>query len=281
MPLAVINSRERGFALLVVLWTLLLLSILAGSFLLEARAARTVAASAAVQFRGRVLADAAINRAIMALLDQRDPLRLPLDGTVREIQFLGHKVGLSCESEAGKVDLNAAPISLLAALFRGQGLTGEQAEALAEQIVIWRSPLRNSSGEDAVAPYQEAGRLYGPRFGSFRTIGELRLVIGMDEALQNVVSPIITVWSRNGVIDRSVAKESLLEALEAANDSLAAGQLAARQRGQAAGSDRPSALGEVLTITARLDVSGIAVTRTAAIQIAGDRREPYRVLSWH
>jgi len=266
---------------MVVLWALLLLSILAGSFLLEARAARTIAASAAIQFRSRVLADAAINRAIMALLDQTDPLRLPLDGTAYQIQFLGHSVRLSCESEAGKVDLNAAPINLLGALFRGQGLTGEQAAALAAQIVVWRSPLRPSSENEAIASYQEAGRLYGPRFGKFKSIGELRLVIGMNDALQTAVSPIITVWSGNGAIDRSVAKESLLQALEVTNDSLSAGQLAARQRGQAAGQDRPPALGEVLTITARLEVSGIAATRTAAIQIAGDRREPYRVLSWH
>lgn len=281
MSLAVIKSRDKGFALVVVLWALLLLSVLAGSFLLEARAARTVAASVAAQFRSRIAADAAINRAIMALLDPGDPLRFPLDGTVRDIQFLGHRIGLSCESEAGKVDLNTAPVSLLATIFRAQGLADEQAEALATQIVVWRTPLRNSSGEDAVALYREAGRSYGPRFGAFRSIGELRMVIGMNDALQNVLLPFITVWSRSSMIDRSVAKEGLLHVLKDANDNLAAGHLAARQTGRAAGWDRPPALGEVLTITARLKVAGTPIIRTAAIQIAGDRNEPYRILSWH
>jgi general secretion pathway protein K len=275
------SSRDSGFALLIVLWALLLLSILAGGCLLEARAARTVAASAVSQVRARAVADAAINRSIMAFLDPRDPLRLPLDGSLREIQLLDHRIVLACESEAGKVDLNAAPTGLLTSVLRGQGLTDQEAVALAKQIVVWRSPLRGPSREAAVALYREAGRSYGPRFAPFRSIGELRLVAGMNDALQTAISPLVTVWSNTGAIDRSVAKESLLHVLEAANDNLAAGQLAARQAGRAAGSDRPPALGEVLTITARLEIADIVLTRTAAIQIAGDRAEPYRVLSWH
>ena len=275
------SSSDSGFALLIVLWALLLLSILAGGYLLEARAARTVAATAVSQARARALADAAINRSIVALLDPRDPLRLPLDGSPHEIQLLDHRIALRWESEAGKVDLNAAPIGLLMSILQGQGLSDEEAAALAKQIVVWRSPSRGSAREAATALYREAGRSYGPRFGPFRSIGELRLVAGMNDTLQTLITPLITVWSNTGAIDRGVANESLLRALEAANDNLASRQLAARQTGRAAGSDRPPALGEVVTITARLEMPDMVFIRIAAVQIAGDRAEPYRVLSWH
>lgn len=274
------SSRDSGFALLIVLWAMLLLSILAGSYLLEARAARTVAATAVSQARARALSDAAINRSIMALLDPRDPLRLPLDGSPQEIQLLGHRIAIRWESEAGKVDLNAAPPGLLVSVLQGQGLSEKEAAGLAKQIVVWRSPSRGPAREAATAFYREAGRSYGPRFGPFRSIGELRLVVGASDALQTLITPLITVWSNTGAIDRSVANESLLHALETANDSLAGRQLAARQTGRAAGSDRPPALGEVLTITARIEMADMVFTRTAAVQIAGDRAEPYRVLSW-
>jgi general secretion pathway protein K len=275
------NSPDSGFALLIVLWALLLLSILAGGYLLEARAARTVAATAVSQARARALADAAINRSIMALLNPRDPLRLPLDGSLHEIRLLDHRIALRWESEAGKVDLNAAPAGLLTSVLQGQGLSEEEAAGLAKQIVVWRSPSRGPAREAATALYREAGRSYGPRFGPFRSIGELRLVVGVNDALQTLITPLITVWSNTGAIDRSVANENLLHALETANDSLAGRQMAARQAGRAAGSDRPPALGEVLTITARLEMADMVFTRTAAVQIAGDRTEPYRVLSWH
>jgi general secretion pathway protein K len=228
------SSPDSGFALLIVLWALLLLSILAGGYLLEARAARTVAATAVSQASARALADAAINRSIMALLDPRDPLRLPLDGSLHEIQILGHRIALRWESEAGKVDLNAAPTGLLTSVLQGQGLSEEEAAGLAKQIGVWRSPSGGPAREAATSLYREAGRSYGPRFGPFRSIGELRLVAGMNDALQTAITPLITVWSNTGAIDRSVANESLLHALEAANDNLAARQLAARQTGRAA-----------------------------------------------
>src|SRR5262249_21522317 len=148
------------------------------------------------------------------------------------------------------------------------------------RIVIWRSPHRDSSGQVDATVYRDAGRSYGPRFGSFRSIGELRLVIGMSDVVQTAVAPFITVWSETGIVDRSVAKEGLLRMLAADNDNLAAAQLAARQAGRAAGADRPVALGETLTIRASVEISGVSVTRGASIQIAGDRNEPYRVLTW-
>ncbi|MBI5321177.1 type II secretion system protein GspK [Bradyrhizobium sp.] len=274
------SSRDRGFALLIVLWALLLLSVLGSSFLAEARAVRTVANTATNQLAARMLADGAINRIILSLLDPRDPLRLPLDGTLREIALLKHQFTVSCQSEAGKVDLNTASPQLLMSLLTAAGLSREEADALAQQISIWRSPLRNSADESAVNIYRDAGRSYGPRFGMFRSVGELRLVIGMNDSLQERIAPFLTVWSNAGAVDLSVAGDDLLELLAAQNDNLASMQLAARKKGNSAGATRTAALGEVLTVTAVAETSGVTVTRKASIQIAGDRNQPYRVLAW-
>jgi len=274
------EQGEQGFALVLVLWTFLLLAALVGSLLLEARTSRTVAATGAEHLRARLIVDGAINRAIMALLDARDPLRLPLDGTLQSIQLFGQNIALRAESEAGKVNLNAAPVSLLAALFAGQGLPPAEAGLLAARVVAWRAPSLRTARSEAIADYQDAGRSYGPRFAPFRSVGELRLVLGMTDALQDAVAPLTTVWSGDGSVDRSVAGEALLRVLEAAGDALAASQRAARAKGSAAGANRPAALGEAVSIAASLDTKDFALERFAVIQVAGDRREPYRVLAW-
>ncbi|MDH2352288.1 type II secretion system protein GspK [Bradyrhizobium sp. SSUT112] len=274
------ESRDKGFALVLVLWALLLLSVLASSFLLEARAGKTIANTVVLQLKGRMLADGAINRAILSLLDPRDPLRLPLDGTFREIDFLGERVALSCESEAGKIDLNAASLQQLRSIFQAQGLSTGEAEFIARQIEVWRSPVRNSPVESLVALYTEAGRTYGPRFAPFRSVDELRLVIGMNDALHAAVAPFMTVWSSSGTVDLSVANDALLRVLAAGSDSFASTQLAARQNGNAAGAARVAAVGEALTIVATAEFPDITVRRSASIQISGDRGEPYRVLAW-
>lgn len=281
VPRARDEAGEDGFALVLVLWALLLLSVLAGSFLIEARTSRSVASSGATQLRGRLIADGAINRAIMSLTDVRDPLRLLLDGSTRIIRLSDCDIQLRVESENGKVNLNAAPTSLLALLFRSVDVAPDDADTLAARAVAWRSALSESAQRDEIALYRDAGRIYRPRFAPFRSVAELRLVLGMTNALQDALTPSMTVWSSDGAIDRSVAGEAMLRVLEAGGDSLAGSQRSARDTGQAAGAGRAPAVGEAVTIAARLEFAEFAVERIAVIQIAGDRREPYRVLAWH
>src|ERR1700722_6555151 len=133
------EAAEKGFALVLVLWALLLLSVLGGSFLVEARTTRIVAATGVVQLQGRQMSDAAINRAIMALLDARDPLRLTLDGSTRVIRLFDRDIHLRVESENGKASLNAAPLGLLASLFRSIDVPPADADALAARVVAWRT----------------------------------------------------------------------------------------------------------------------------------------------
>jgi general secretion pathway protein K len=274
------EKGEEGFALVLVLWTFLLLAVLVGSLLLEARTSRRVAATETEHLRTRLILDGAINRAIMALLDSRDPLRLPLDGAVQSIQIFGRTIALRTESEAGKVDLNAAPPGLLAALFAAEGVSPAEAGLLAARVATWRAPSVGTARSEAIAAYQDAGRPYGPRFAPFRSVGELRLVLGMTDALQAAVAPLTTVWSRDASIDRSVAGEALLRALETNGDVLAATQRAARAKGSAAGANRAPAVGESVTVAAAMESKDLVLERVAVIQVAGDRREPYRVLAW-
>lgn len=273
-------GSERGFALVLVLWALLLLASLAAGLLVEARSTRAGAATGAALLQARFLADGAINRAIVALLDPGDPLRLPLDGSPHLIRLFGRDVTLAVQSEKGKVDLNAAPPGLLAALFRAHGVGGDAADQLAANVVAWRTYGPDATVADAVQPYLDAGRSYAPRLAPFRSVGELRLVLGMTDALQAAVAPAVTVWSGEAAVDRTVAGSDVLSVLEGAGDSLAGRQRDARNAGQAAGADRSVAPGEAVMVTARVETPVLTLERSAVVQVAGDRREPYRVLSW-
>jgi len=275
------RRNDRGFALVLVLWALLLLTVLGASLLAEARVTRTVAATGSSRLKAQLIADGAISRVVMAVLDPRDPLHLSLDGTSQAVSFLGHSVELATESEAGKINLNAAAPKQLADMFRAAGVAPDDAASLAARIVAWRTSASESDRADIVRQYDEAGRTYGPRFSRFRSIGELRLVLGMTDALQSAVAPLVTVWSESADIDRSVARADVLQVLEAAGDDQAGRQLEARKTGQAVGVDRRVKTGEVVTVTANLAIDGLAVSRVAVIQIAGDPHEPYRVLAWN
>ena len=273
------SAGERGLALVIVLWGLLLLSLIAASLLVEVRAARTVSATERARLQAMLAADGTINRVILSLLDPRDTLSLPMDGSTQIVGDVGQDVVVRVESEAGKIDLNAAPRPLLTALFRTHGASAPEAEVLATRVVAWRSAGSDMRDADAAAPYAEAGRRYGPRLAPFRSTGELRLVLGMNDELLSAVMPCITVWSGEASLDRSVARTEVLRTLEEAGDALAGSERMAREAGVSGIPGRPGP-GQTVTIVARVDTPSIRLERRAAVQIAGDRREPYRILGW-
>src|SRR5690348_16526476 len=88
------ERRREGFALIGVLWLLLLLGIIAGVLLAEARSERHQAATAAARLQARLIADAAINRALLSLVNAQDPEHWRLDGTPRRLPLFGHNIAV-------------------------------------------------------------------------------------------------------------------------------------------------------------------------------------------
>ena len=273
-------TARPGFALVAVLWLLLILTVIAGMLLRGADSERDLAATEIALAQARLLADAGVNRTIMSLASAPDPLKWRLDGTRQILRLLDHDIAISVESEAAKIDLNLASPALLAALLRSQGAAPGDAGDSAARIVAWRRPLAPGEPDQAADAYRDAGRSYVPQHNPFRSDEELRLVLGMTQDLAASVAPAVTVYSGSPSVDRQVAGDIVLRALEEAGDALAASQRQAREQGQAAGIDRAPILGEALTITASVTTDQVTMTRSATIRVTGDRRVPYWVLAW-
>jgi general secretion pathway protein K len=274
------TARRPGFALVAVLWLLLLLTTIAGMLRLGAESDRDLAATEVALVQAQLIADAGINRALLSLVDPRDPLKCRLDGTKQRVAVLDRTIEIAVSSEAAKIDLNLASPALLAALLRSQGLAPGEADDIAARIISWRSPLDPGTPDPAADAYRDAGRPYRPPHRPFRTIDELRLVLGMSDALQAALAGEVTIYALTPSVDRQVANGDVLRALEEAGDGLAASQLDARKASQAAGIDRAAAPGEAVTITSTYTDSDLTMIRTATIRLTGERHAPYRVLAW-
>jgi general secretion pathway protein K len=270
-----------GFALVAVLWLLLLLTTIAGLLRLDAEGDRDLAATDVAMVQARLIADAGINRALLSLADPRDTLKCRLDGTRQTVDLLDRSVEIAVSSEAAKIDLNLASPALLAALLRSKGgVAPNEADEIAGRITDWRSPLDPGTPDPAADAYRDIGRTYRPPHRPFRSTDELRLVLGMTDELQAALAGDITIFALTPSVDRQVADDDVLTALQEAGDGLAASQLDARRAGQAAGLDRGAAPGEAVTITATYRGVDLVMTRAAIIRLTGDRHVPYRVLAW-
>jgi general secretion pathway protein K len=193
--------RERGIALLVVLWACTLLAILVGGFASLAHLESEQGRYAMAGQKARYAAEAGVMRAIHDVYEQRRERREPVpgarwigDGKPFDFELDGARVAVVVEDEIGKVDLNRADPSVLASLFVNAGADPARAVDLASDVRVWRSDI-GAPDTDAIARYRSAGRAYAPRQAPFPSIDELQSVLGMDDALFARVQPVLTIWS--------------------------------------------------------------------------------------
>ena len=328
-------SRQRGIALIAVLWTVLLLSLIATNFLTQTRTDARITRNLIDNAGSEALADAGVYRAILALLapatggllgpevegllefgrgpgvvtrrSVEDQLRPLLDGRVgadegvvfydvwradgTEHLFLfgGGEVHIVIEDEAGKVDLNRAPDTLLVDLFVAAGVEDQRASELVDAIVDFRDrdDLRRLNGAED-GDYEQAGLPYGAKDAPFEAIEELQRVLGMTQALYQAVAPSITVHNRR----RSRQPRALLtDPPREERDSAETVRRARRDRANppavgapVAGASGPGGSGRfpsAVTIRSEAQAaSGAVFVREAIVSLAPNGSHPFRIEKW-
>jgi general secretion pathway protein K len=210
----VAGRGSRGLALVSVLWITALLALLAASLTSSSRTESRLARNQIENAKAEALADAGVHRAALGLL-QFDPERAwQADRRTRVMRLGEGEVRITIEDEDAKIDLNGAPVELLAGLFRAVGLDEEAALTFADRIADFRD------GDDEPRPlgaeaadYAAAGLPYGPKNAPFVSLSELLQVLGMTEELYELVKPHLTVFSGGEGLDPLRASPTVLLAI--------------------------------------------------------------------
>ena len=105
--------RQRGLALVMVLWVSMLLALLAGSYAFGVRTETRVMADLRGRAEARALAEAAMVFFGVMLADAQERELLPLNGTPLVQEFFGRDLTLRITDVSGLVDLNKASPALL------------------------------------------------------------------------------------------------------------------------------------------------------------------------
>lgn len=209
-------ATSRGVAFILVLWVVMMLAVLLGSFAVIARTERMQSRHLFDSTQARYAAEAGLNLAVYALR-KNDPLqRWVGDGRPYKFAFGDAEVEVSVVDDAGKIDLNAADREMLRRLLiASAGKTEEEADRIADAIIDWRDPDDVPSLQGAEKSEYEAADLpYGPRNTPFELVMELQQVFGMDYATFARIEPAVTIYSGRGVPSAAYAP---LQALLAMN----------------------------------------------------------------
>jgi len=206
--------QQRGAALMLVLWLMVLMTALVGSFALSARIEAMLGRGLARSVAAAEVARAGVEVALWHLRATDPAQRWLADGRAYVWEFGTAKVTLRMVDVAGKLDLNAADAPLLAALIRAVGASAERAEALAAALVDWRDADDFTQPQGAErAQYAAAGLPYAPKNAPFESVSELPLVLGMDAELYARLRPHVTVHSGLPLPDPRLATPAVLAAL--------------------------------------------------------------------
>jgi len=295
---------ERGLALILVLWSLMLLTAVAVSFGYAVRVETAVGSALSDQVRAEAVAASGVRRAILGVLTEDKEARWPVDGRVREIPWPDAVLRASVRSESAKIDLNHAPKELLMGLFTNLLPGGEAvAEALADAVIARREQVaaqapaattrrglptaRPPTAAPAATAPAAAGRL------AFRSVDELAQLPGFTADGIWRLRPYLTVHGGKAKVDAASADVEVLAAVPGVSRDAAV----AFVRDRAARSDETQALdisplGEgaryldaaskaaVANVRALARLQGGAVAMVDSVLRIGRGGKRYEILEW-
>jgi len=290
-------QRQKGVALILVMWVIALMGVLLGSFALIARTENLESRHMFDTTSARYDAIAGVELAL-AQLRNPDPMqRWVADGRPYEFPYEGATVKVEITNESGKIDLNVADSVTLMALFQSIGLDLGAAEALSDAIQDWRDADQQVRPHGAEAPqYAAAGLDYGPTNLPFQTVAEVQQVLGMNYGIYKKIEPAITVYSGTRTPNAAYAPYEALMAIPGMTQPLAQQIIATRQAmppgttGAIEGLTLPGgaaimASGGGLTYSIKSKATlpnGVSITFDATIRAGGvsTSGRPYTVLRW-
>lgn len=233
--------RQRGIALLIVLWVMTILTVMAFSFSLLTRAEGYGTLTFKEGLEKKLLAEGGIDRGITEIfyravnrnqtltLEGREPWKL--DGTPYTVDLGTGGCAVRVIDESGKISLNGLTDSsgiILKNLLIRQGVSSEDADIIVDSILDWKDAddLHRLSGAESDY-YQSLRRPYKARNADFETLDELILVRGMTpEILYGTgktkgIIHFLTAYGKTARINVNSAPRDVLAALPGMDSEMA------------------------------------------------------------
>ena len=286
-------KRQKGVALVLVLWILLLVTISTGAYTLTARMDQLEAHTVLSGTQARMAAEAGINLAVLSLRDPDELTRMIPDGRSYYMAFEGITVEVQVTDERGKMNANSADEEAYINLLTANGLDTTEAELLEAAFADWVVPdeIERANGAE-LESYEMAGISVGPANRGFVMVEEMLQVLGMSWDLYNAIAPGLTVYSGSSVPDPAYAPMEALLALPDMTEEDARNFIAQRHSEESLSElDLTLPNGEVAMARGRGLTYSILAKATmpngiwdqveATIRLGGSSDgRPYRVLRW-
>lgn len=226
------GSKQKGMALVLVLWILSLMTIMAGSFALSTQRESAMLRHAHERSRAIALAEGAIYYTMLMLSIPDPKLQWQADGRPYLWRGKDIPVEVRIQDEGGKIDLNMAQESSLKTVFRLMGLQEEVGNQLCDALLDWRDQdeMKRASGAE-LPEYEARGLRALPQNRQFLVMDEVQGVLGMNPALYRRLQAWFTLYSMSDGLDPAKASLEVLTTLLGGNQPAAQSLIQQRTTG--------------------------------------------------
>lgn len=268
------SSRERGMAMLIVLWFIVTGSVMVASFGATARSGAQLMTSEVQISKANAALDGALEIAAAHLIDTNDKARWTPSPKARNLALGGFNIAITVSDPNGLLDINKAKKDTLARFLTSFAGSEQRAADVAQAIVNAREGRRGNNSGDQSSPFID--------------VSQLHRIPGVTPSLYTAIAPYLTVYSRNGSINPLTAPNQVLAAIPDLDEDLI-GRLqnpsanSSNDRLQRLSNAAQSALSEdfgpAYSITIVATRSKFQAARTYVIATGLDQDSPYRLIS--
>ena len=248
------TTSNRGFALVIVLWSLGMLALLGTQMTATTRVQLRLAAQARDQAIAEAATEGAIRQAAFVLLGggRLGAVAAPMRMRIGEVE-----VAISATDEAAKIDPNAVSKDVWRALLVAVGVDPARATALAGEIADWRTrTAASATGGAKIDLYRERGLPYRSADHPFYSVDEIGLIPDMTPDILARLRPFLSVYHEGDVDDPTGATPA---------------GLAVADTGSSNSANRSSSRNVIMRVTAVGAIPGRArFVRSAVVRIRAD-----------
>ena len=209
-----LHWRQRGVAIIAVVWLLTLMCLIVGSLVTSLRRQTNINYALVKSAKTAAECQGLLNTAVYMLKNPVEEKRLvgfdriyQLRDSLDPTQYSRIKVS----SEAGKIDINTTESQYLQALLKAANV--ENPDKLVQALEDWRDfddePLPKGAEKDAYSK-----RNYWPQNQNLASVEELRYVMGFTPEIIDQIRPWITVYSGESALNFDFVSMTLMDVLE-------------------------------------------------------------------
>jgi general secretion pathway protein K len=200
LPLPATSDDQRGVILIIVLWTVAMMTVVIAALSTNVRTSASLAGTEMRRLKTEMLLEGGIDVAAAAIMASGDGMRALVDGHATQIDLgNGNIAEMKIRDASGMVDINRADNALVANIISRVTESADIGKATAELIAKWRNSELDAAEDTEPAAFTSVAQLYN--------------IQDIDRQAVAKLLPYVSLYSKDGLVNLTAAPDEVINSI--------------------------------------------------------------------